>query len=114
VRGGGGGGGGGAPGRGPANPGGRGAQDTGVTNQAGVVLIFRPPLSAASRGCLPASTFNGRRVPGELRDVAAIASLEKNMVHSVWFPAQASRPWKLLQLEAEATRARQRTAREIR
>ncbi len=69
-------------------------------------LIFRLPLGAASRRGLPAPTFDGGGVPGEQRDVAAIASLEKNMVHSVWFPTQASRPWKLLQLEAEATRAR--------
>ena len=85
---------------------GRDAHDTGVADQAGVVLIFRLPLGAASRRGLPAPTFDGGGVPGEQRDVAALASLEKNMVHSVWFPTQASRPWKLLQLEAEATRAR--------
>jgi hypothetical protein len=89
----------------------RNVHDTGVANQAGVVLIFRLPLGAASRRCLPASTFDGGGISGEQRDIDN-RRLREEWIYCVWFPTQASSPWKLLQLEAEAATAKRRTARE--
>lgn len=73
---------------------------TGVPNKAGMVLILRVPARCALGGCLPPATLDSRRVPGERGQTKTNGSNVRT--HSVWFPTQASSPWKLLQLNADA------------
>ena len=73
---------------------------TGVPNKAGMVLILRVPARCALGGCLPPATLDSRRVPDERGQTKTNGSNVRT--HSVWFPTQASSPWKLLQLNADA------------
>lgn len=51
--------------------------DTGVANQARMVLIFGTPLGASSGRCLPASTFDGGGVSCNSSDAMTSVKYEK-------------------------------------